>query len=358
MKGSGILKNNKFNSLKEAFEHFFSNSRISILSKSSGNGIILKLNLRENIESSFDDITLGSKFNTPIKSLILKCVFIASSHKTITINNIEKRSMTNEEFKKEVITQVDIYNQSIMDKDFILEPICPAVVNIYKKIPKSLKDSMIQNIEDTLENKDFIVKFLNKQVDINIIAMEFIEGFDTLFGLCHTDTPLYEKFALFELARLHKYGYIHGDYHKENVLINTTYSYYGNAIKGRALILDFGRTEKRTRNEPLHLKTILEDEFNSYGKDGKCYWSYIWLSYYYYNCLDITWDFINHLYVLRIPVNKKTIETVIQNDKQVNTLDKLQKYLKIELNDVYFSLKSPSKTSWGGRQMPIAQKWK
>ena len=45
--------------------------------------------------------------------------------------------------------------------------------------------------------------------------------------------------GLYELDKMHQAGYIHGDYHYENVLINPSYNYF-EKNSGRAIIIDFG----------------------------------------------------------------------------------------------------------------------
>jgi len=82
--------------------------------------------------------------------------------------------------------------------------------------------------------------------DITFIAMEFMSEYIPLNQLRHT--PKYERyksFAFYELDKLHEKGYLHNDFHYDNVMIHPTYKYFTNDIDnktdlGRAIIIDFG----------------------------------------------------------------------------------------------------------------------
>jgi hypothetical protein len=100
-----------------------------------------------------------------------------------------------------------------------------------------------------------------------LIAMEFLSGFETLsdYEIEYNEGPEYnegESMARYEIARLYQLGYIHGDLHKDNILIHPDYSYfdiknedYSNQgdIYGRVMLIDFGSTFKL---EPCKLLDI------------------------------------------------------------------------------------------------------
>jgi len=346
MKGSGILNYREF-TLETAIIYFLNNCKINMLSKNSLNGLILKLKLNNNVKSPFYDITLGENFNKPVLSIIIKCILINYNNQSIDLcENIIKSTMTEIDFDNEVNTQIDIYNRSITDDEFILEPICPAIISVYKNISPDLMQIIYNNFEGTESDKKLIYNLFHFQVKINLIIMEAIEGFNVLKENCD---PKYEKFALFELMRLHKYGYIHGDYHKENILINTNYQYYfGNTheLMGKALILDFGRSKPINNINLIRLKSALTYEINSLS-DNKTHWSYIWLSYHLYNCFDKLNEYLETLYKNRIKQNKIIIEDIIKQYPKLNTLDKIKDFIKIHPN-IKSSSKSSSKNKSGG----------
>jgi serine/threonine protein kinase len=333
MKGSGIMNRN-FYTINEAFDYFFSNCTFSILSKNSTSGLILKLNLNENIESSFYYTTIGENFNKSVSSLIMKLILINNNKIEYEFGNIKKYTMNDQDFDKEVDVQIDVYNKSITDDEFLFEPICPAIVKTIKDVSPDIKKIIYKRFVDKEQtNKQLIRKFLSLSESINIIVMEAIEGFDTLFENCDVK---YEKYALFDLIRLHKYGYVHGDYHTENILVNTNYKYYfGDTpeLIGKTLILDFGRSKPIHYNKNLSLKMVLENEINSLP--DKTYHSYVWLSYYLHNCFRKTNDYINYLYQNRVHMN------------QIVVTKKLDEYPKMTVEKIKIDLKIPQQRNGG-----------
>ena len=54
----------------------------------------------------------------------------------------------------------------------------------------------------------------------------------------HPQFEKYKYMALYELQRMHQFGYLHNDFHYDNVLIHPQYSYFG-IQSGRAILIDF-----------------------------------------------------------------------------------------------------------------------
>jgi tRNA A-37 threonylcarbamoyl transferase component Bud32 len=324
MKGSGILNYNQY-TLNSAFNYFFYNSTFSILSETSLNGLILKLELNDNLTSPLYSITLDESFNKPVRTLILKCILIHKTRESVKNKVLTKATMTDKDFDNEVNVQIDIYNKSITDENYFLEPLCPAIVHIYKNITDEFKVNIYNHFKNKNE-KRLMNTFLNLPYQINIIAMEYIDGFDILANSCD---PKYEKFALADLMRMHRYGYVHGDYHKSNIMVNTNYTFYGNTpeLKGKTIIIDFGRTMPIGKIKTTDLRSVLENEINSLSDSG--YWSYVWMSYYYYNCLQNTTIFIDNLIKLRKDINNRNMMTVLHANRTLNTKEKIKKYLII-----------------------------
>lgn len=114
---------------------------------------------------------------------------------------------------------------------------------------------------------DYLDKFA-----IGFIAMECLTGFETLYDyqqrlrlqkdenqITMTEyenrITMTDSMARYEIARLYnvgnkfgheggeKIGFIHGDLHKDNLLIDPTYQYF-DGIPGRVILIDFGKTTK------------------------------------------------------------------------------------------------------------------
>jgi hypothetical protein len=322
MKGSGI-KNRSLYTLDSAFDLFVNNSTFNVLSTSSLNGMILKLKLNPNIVSPFLNVTIGPDFDKPVQSLIIKFILIDKKTTIVKFKTIEKETMIQDQFNKEVNIQIDVYNKSITDDEFIFQPICPAIVKVYENITDAFKKKIVENIVDPIE-KSLVKDFFSLNYSIHSIVMEAIEGYNVL--LKHCDSK-YERFALFELWRLHKYGYTHGDYHKENVLINAEYEYYFDKnIKGRALILDFGRSSPIQYNTIPDLNSVLKNEISSLSDP---HWpSYIWLSYYFNNCQTETIHFLTNIYNAHIQQNRLNIKNIFISFPQFNNdLNKIKETL-------------------------------
>jgi tRNA A-37 threonylcarbamoyl transferase component Bud32 len=299
MKGSGLQKNGIYSSIDKAFDFFVNHCDFTVLSIGSVNGVIFKLHLHNNFQSPFVINTLGANFNKPATTLIMKCVLIDSSIQMI----LNKSTMTQSDFDNEVNIQYDVYNKSVVDPENLLEPLCPAIVHTFNKINRYTKEVIYKNCKETDSSKrKFIKTFLEIPKQMNLIVMESIEGFTILHEECDSK---YEKFALYDLIRLHKYGYTHGDYHKGNILVNTQYEYYfGQSQKGKTMILDFGRSKAitTTRNH-LSLMGVLQTEIASLLTAHTFSPSYIWLHYYLYNCIDKTVHFLENIHKLRIQNN-------------------------------------------------------
>jgi thiamine kinase-like enzyme len=109
--------------------------------------------------------------------------------------------------------------------------------------------------------------------------MELMDNYKPLSDFI--GTPFFQKYrfmAIYELHRLHQFGYIHNDFHYENVLINTSYSYF-NQTSGRAILIDFGYSTRTTNQNAVELlqyeisgidKNIM-DVFNYFYTQRKAY---------------------------------------------------------------------------------------
>lgn len=233
------------------------------------------------------------------------------------------------DFIDEVDVQADIFKKSF---DRYLEPICPSIVGIMVKGPDEFPDFYDQAIFDKMtENEQTARNLFNKLVSLvsvtkdmglGFIFMECLEGFkpiglytyygesDGYYADQAMSAGLYvvsddaqnggntatssapptasqiareneknkiQTMGLYELLRLYNVGYIHGDPHKSNILFNPDYKYIDeDEYKGRAIILDFGRTEPHddTQLPTYDLGKVLYA--NLQNIDPK-WWAYKWL---------------------------------------------------------------------------------
>ena len=221
-----------------------------------------------------------------------------------------------EKFDEEVEIQQEIYRKSLIAIDSPLDAICPAIVHVEDNIPLPISiDGSEPFSRNPILNK--LIKMRDTELDeiilnndeerkqsISIIFMELLDGYEKAKKLIHYDrgekkfVPINDrqKFYLYaiqyEFRRLNKLGYKHGDAHLGNVMINTRYRYFSDGIypnddltvppglglpsserqetpegqnqvlsgiKGRTIILDFGRSSRLTTDEM--------EETNNFGSN-------------------------------------------------------------------------------------------
>ena len=219
-----------------AFKHFIMNSTFSVFSTRETTSVILTAKLNDGIVTPYKTVRLN-EFNTPVRTILIKLC-------SCKINN-------------EVYIQKDVYHKSFTNKMSYFEPVCPSI--IYSS-PAKLKQPFTQQLHtlliNLLENKSqaSVINRIFEQ-DIYLIAMELMENYQPLSSF--QGTPNFEKYrfmALYELHRLHQFGYMHNDFHFENVLIHPTYNYFSKK-SGRAILFDFGYSI-RVKPETTHLEML------------------------------------------------------------------------------------------------------
>jgi len=292
-KGSGIdlVQGYTFDT---ALTYFVTNSICRILSIASSGGILLKLILQGGVASPYIS-TNSNSVGAPVSEIILKLIYLHNANE-LEITRSGRRlffqnNTTIDEFRDEVNTQINIFRSSF---DLYLEPICPAIV--YANIFTSYNNPVLTNILDTLESKSIdegnnmpILYFqrirnlcLMQRFHIGIIGMESFTNTVTL-GAIATDPALnipqvdiitYKYMALYELCRLFNIGYLHGDPHMNNILINRNYIYFDGTAggyglvgsrPGRAILIDFGSTFLHNQG-PIQIAPNFEalDNFDLY----------------------------------------------------------------------------------------------
>ena len=267
----------------EAFTHFIANSNIVYFSSGSF-GMIFKATLNdENVVSKYEKFEPTEGFS-PLREMLIKLIFLHENDddrnpsfsffnpeiKTVSFQsfhqnetNIRIESLSIESFRNEANIQVDIHEKSY---DYGM-PLCPSIIfsEIFTSETDPNVDEFINNFTQTgskdngkisqgavsIKNKliDYLRKGRLKQ--IGIIAMEFANNYSTLDNLTDKRKSKLSRdektqivdMALYSLIELYKLGYTHGDHHGGNILINPNYEGYFYNIKGRPLIIDFGRTQ-------------------------------------------------------------------------------------------------------------------
>ena len=270
--------------LKNNINWFINNSRLAIIT-SGGSGVIISVTLTEDKKKLTPFLSLNfESYKQPVTTLLMKlCVVFDDENKSEEYNNLTKEAqkkfkvghVLKNEFIDEINIQTDIYLKTIE----YLQPICPAIV--YAGIYGDVKNSL--DLDLKLLNRLGLKPSLTSSPTIGCIFMEFAEGYMTW----HEYLTDYERFdesddvkifrniymyllmyMLLELAL--KTGYTHGDHHLYNFMINnTTINSIDNVymegvedmetMKGRPLIIDFGRTTKIPATEMAEIKRLCSE---------------------------------------------------------------------------------------------------
>jgi hypothetical protein len=237
------------------FIYFIENSSIEYYNKGN-NGIILLVTLNKDLDSPYKYNNLD-KYNKSIDKIILKIIFITNEddeHEIFLDNEFQFDQKTEEEFKKEVNSQVDIYFKSIS----YLEPICPQVFysNIYNKSVENkyfLKKIIKKTRKRQLEN---IILQYNGDIDkFGIIAMEYIPNKTLHYYTYHNYYANYKNMARYLLLKLAiDTGYTHADFHAGNFFIDPEYFCYFKDIRGKPFLIDFTWAEKIPNDKLIEIK--------------------------------------------------------------------------------------------------------
>jgi hypothetical protein len=194
--------------------------------------------------------------------------------------NKEFESVSINSFRNETNIQVDIHKKSY---DYGM-PLCPSIIfsqictsisvpNItdfvdFFRETSSLEDNgQISQTTVNIKQRLFELMETEQITKIGMIAMEFANNYSTLNDLTdrRNDTLNDDQkencvdMALYLLIQLYKLGYTHGDHHGGNILINTNYDGYFYNIRGRPLIIDFGRTQLLTDQLLQNIPTTLNN---------------------------------------------------------------------------------------------------
>jgi hypothetical protein len=304
MQTGGVYINGDY---KEAFNDFMKNSKCELLTNTSGGGITFLLHLNNGHTSPYR-MSRTRNENFEIKTILLKVCFI---HETdhICINNKEYNKVTENDFKNELEIQQDIFNRSYKPKREIVEdsifnfPINNKFEIIEQIAPSILYADLIENNEslkfiDELFKKATGQKSVNELIYIQnalgentnfkcgIIAMELLDNFVTLRDFLETTQEKETKLmaiglAMYEISRLFHLGYIHGDLHLGNIMINTEYDTYIPNVTGKASLIDFGATFRHDIDtfETYSRATTTQNYYDNYILPSATITSPVWLSH-------------------------------------------------------------------------------
>lgn len=274
-------------------------SEIKCVSYSSLNGFIFSVG-GEGVTASFKSITKGEgkPEQSGLKKILMKLVVI--SDKKEKLDNIEiskdgkilnkgdkergeefeesvienkpkenkptgkpqikvKQSITEDEFKEETETQIDIFKKTWVFGNL---PLCPSVLsyavidNVRSRI---FMDMLLDKVGDVENIERSILRYLKKQLQdnegrrIGILCMEYKEKFQTYAEyIKESNTQKMTTDARYILAKmiilLLECGIVHCDLHMNNVLIKPDCketSVEGPLDKVCYEMIDFGRIEKK-----------------------------------------------------------------------------------------------------------------
>ena len=191
--------------------------------------------------------------------------------------------------------------------------------------------SMLERGNKFSKNENLIKEFYN---DVALLQdYEVLDGpsgviTDNIDNVLNPDETTVKELALivYELIKCYKIGYIHGDFHFNNILFNKKEKYI-RSIKGRALLIDFGYAMKIDNSENLSnneiIKKLLFTKNEHYGFEPYTWVSYQWLNYIYLND-NLNKKILDELLVIENELNdsKPKSEDIVEKEKDKKETDK------------------------------------
>jgi len=244
------------------------NEKITHVTRGGG-GIIMSLNKINDSHYPFV-INRSNYANRNINSLLLKFVFITETESVFEDYN----TSTKDEFLHELEMQRGIFQAS---SDRYLEPLVPQLLfaaiygrgdNPYHFLSDLLENKIrrggMSEDANTIQTLEYIIDICTtkQSVSIGLIVMENMRDFQTAYSFFHDhriitpDDSLYRYdfddgndfyhhlffycmlYTIYQLALL---GYVHGDIHLGNIIVNRNYTYF-DGFRGVVKLIDFGKT--------------------------------------------------------------------------------------------------------------------
>lgn len=209
------------------------------------------------------------------------------------------------------------------------EPYVPSIFEalyVDKKDAKYLLNKLwneVPIIHEYLE--DLYVALIQPENDIALIFMEYAGNYKTLWNfLSGNQANLATAMALHGLSRLHSDGYIHGDFHASNVMINLDRPMYG-ILPGSVLLIDFGRTFQSDRIKSMEFSPVNEIQAYTKYRDAPVY---NWLRRF---SLRHLYDEINRKYQQKVArlTSRTSLDTISEQFPQLLRFDGIIKRISL-----------------------------
>lgn len=256
-----------------AFTTFIENGTFTYLAAGS-NGFILKGVLNHGIESPYKSM----EDERPVNQILLKLAAINigtnANDKYIQYaepNTGRKQNITFQPVNR-LVEEINIQTNVYIQSSEYLQPICPAILHS-ACIPSSTLKSHLKNLDAetnnminaifaTSEDEDenlIEVNTKNKAHYAGLIAMEYMENMIPLHKMAKDNTKVaMGMYLLIQLAV--KYGYFHGDFHSNNVMIDIGRMDYFEGMHGYPILIDFGYTAKLSPKIYKRIKDLYEQK--------------------------------------------------------------------------------------------------
>ena len=256
-KGGMLLESLSSAESETNFKTFISDANPSVLSQGTY-GFVTKWELNAgSTNNTYKKIIPTDEFGNKITTLIVKMCCVRPTDEPmpeVQIKGNKLRSVSATEFINETNIQTDIYLKTIN----YLQPICPGIAyaNIVPIKLNPLK--CCSSSPDLKKILNPMMRFIvnNPNYKIGIIAMEMAENLTSNNVLTNNDFSNIGRYALLNLALTT--GYTHGDFHRGNILICDSTSYF-NGVNYRPIVIDFGRSTKLPPDKFNQLKTFVSN---------------------------------------------------------------------------------------------------
>ena len=293
----GVILGTKPDGIKytqvEAFNFFMSNLKsVRVLTDQSISSIILVLYLSDGLESPYilhrPNFTNRYDTKTFVNSVLLKIMLndrdilpaMRKSSKNTKIlqsflpytppnnwNLVRNKELNRlKDLTREVEIHTDIYKRSFFSDENLFDPICPTIF-FASRLNEATTERLYEIIEPHLTEEDkkiygYGINFFLKHPtykSVSVICMEFFHGYDNIYNTLDkfsrspsehmaSQRNICLTLTLYEIVKLWEMGYKHGDLHGGNILVNMDAEYVCNTTtmkpRGRAILIDFGRSEK------------------------------------------------------------------------------------------------------------------
>ena len=221
----------EYQTISKVISYIINHSIFEIFTENTTAGITILATLQPQFQAGSPcRSTRPYTFNEPIIKFLFKFSLWGEKDGFNRSGSTDITNITStESLKREFDIQQDIFLKSTNDKSTLFEPLCPALItgicNIKESTKIMIKSKILGNLKsrerDDSDSTKIRTLFEN---NISFIMMEFMEGYQLLTDLGGNNRfDDFKLYSLYELTKLHSYGYKHGDYHNGNILINTKY---------------------------------------------------------------------------------------------------------------------------------------